>query len=130
MLRTALFVFLASTLIAGFVACPGPQEQAEQPAEQPAAQPEMSPDEMVTYIQSKCICAQCPSWTEECTKAGEKGGYCALGKTANITEEKGCVCGDCPITKEKGLKWGYYCTRGSAKEMMAKEAMEQPAGGQ
>src|SRR3989339_204833 len=31
-------------------------------------------------------------------------------------KENGCICGNCPVTKEMGLKHGYYCTRGSEKE--------------
>ena len=32
-----------------------------------------------------------------------------------------CICPDYPVTAEKGLMWSYYCTRGSAEEMMAAE---------
>ncbi len=61
-----------------------------------------------------CTCKSCPSWTE----CGEKDGYCfpAIGKSSCITEEKGCICGGCPVTAQMGLKHTYYCTKGSEKE--------------
>lgn len=127
MLRTSLLVFGCVLLLAGFVACPGPEQQTEQPV-QPAEQ-EMTEEQMIADIQAKCICARCPSWVPEAGEKGEKGGYCAVGKSGCITKEQGCICPECPVTREKGLKWGYYCTRGSAKEMMVKEAAEQPEGG-
>jgi hypothetical protein len=123
MLRRGLFLFVAGLLAAGFLACPVPQEQSETPpnTDQPTA------GRMIADIQAKCICANCPSWTPACAEAGERGGYCSVGKSACITAEKGCICADCPITKEKGLKRGYYCTRGSDHEM---QQMESPAGEQ
>jgi hypothetical protein len=77
----------------------------------------MSPEEMEQRKQmvlGLCICDSCPSW-EEC---GEKGGYCLvmIGKSSCIKEERGCICGGCPVTDKLGLKHMYYCTRGSAKE--------------
>jgi hypothetical protein len=122
MLRIALFVFLASTLIAGFAACPA-EQQAETPVvEEKPPEMEMTEEQKMEYVFANCVCAKCPSWTEECTKKGEKGGYCVIGKTECITKETGCTCPECPVTEKMGLKWGYYCTRGSAKDMMAMEA--------
>jgi len=59
-----------------------------------------------------CICKNCPSYIE----CDEEIGYCLIGKSKCIKEEKGCICGGCPVTKEMKLKHGYYCTRGSEKE--------------
>ena len=50
-----------------------------------------------------------------------EGGFCLVGKSACIKEKKGCICADCPVTAKMGLKWGYYCTDGSAKSMMEAE---------
>ncbi len=44
-----------------------------------------------------------------------------MGKSDKIIEEKGCICGKCPITEEMGLRWGFYCTRGSSRELWAAE---------
>ncbi|MBD3277693.1 MAG: DUF2769 domain-containing protein [Candidatus Aegiribacteria sp.] len=68
-----------------------------------------------------CICPQCPSWIPEASEKGE-GGYCATGMSQCIVEEAGCICPECPVTEEMDLEWGYYCTRGSAEEMMAAES--------
>ncbi|WFN33443.1 DUF2769 domain-containing protein [Methanogenium sp. S4BF] len=61
-----------------------------------------------------CICMTCPSWVN----CGEKGGYCvdAIGKSACIHEEKGCVCRNCQAFKNAGLKHISFCTKGSADE--------------
>ena len=61
-----------------------------------------------------CICKNCPSFAE----CNEEIGYCleSIGKSKCIKEEKGCICGGCPVTKEMKLKHSYYCTRGSEKE--------------
>ncbi len=32
-----------------------------------------------------------------------------------ITNEKGCICPDCPVTKEYGLKNTFFCMKGAEK---------------
>ena len=91
-----------------------PVEEAE------VVEPEMTEEEMTAWVMENCICPQCPSWIPEAAEKGE-GGYCAVGMSECIVDEVGCICPDCPVTEEKGLMWGYYCTRGSAQEMMAQE---------
>ncbi len=74
----------------------------------------------------KCLCMKCPSYTKECltqTKAHMptpeqlpkltefEDLYCSFGKSLCFSEEHGCVCGDCQVHKENGLKMGYFCTR-------------------
>ncbi|MFQ6038659.1 MAG: DUF2769 domain-containing protein, partial [Candidatus Aminicenantales bacterium] len=76
-------------------------------------------EKMLPMVQEKCICKTCPTYIANETKVG----FCQplVGKSGVITEEKGCNCPQCPIYKEKGLKNGYYCTRGSEMEQeMAK----------
>ena len=82
----------------------------------------MSQEEIAAKIEeSKKICAdycgKCPSYVGT---GEDKLVFCApmVGKSDKITEEKGCLCGGCPVTSMMGLRWGYYCTRGSAKEQM------------
>jgi hypothetical protein len=129
MVRKGLFVFLASLLIAGLVACPGPEQVEQPPTPDAPDKPEMTEEQKMQFVKENCICKNCPSWTPACDENGEWGGYCASGKTECITDEKGCVCPECPVTEKMGLKWGYYCTRGSAKEMMAAEMeKEKPEG--
>ena len=114
MAQRGLLVLVVGMLAAGFMACPAPEQQAEQPVA--PVETMMTEEEMIADIMAKCICPQCPSWVPEAPEKGE-GGDCAVGKSDCIVKEAGCVCPNCPVTLEKGLKWGYYCTRGSAKDM-------------
>jgi flagellar biosynthesis component FlhA len=79
----------------------------------------MSEEERMKVVEAKknlCICGGCPSYTQ-CAGEKEELLYCTLGKSpACITEEKGCICPQCPITDQMGLKHEYYCTKGSEKE--------------
>ncbi len=61
-----------------------------------------------------CVCRNCPSFVD----CKEEIAYCfpTIGKSKCIKEEKGCICGGCPVTANLGLKHGYYCTRGSDEE--------------
>lgn len=83
----------------------------------------MSPEEMQARIEeSKKVCAEycgkCPSYVG----TGETDlVFCAIGKSDKITEEKGCLCPGCPIQENMGLRWDYYCTKGSGRELLAAE---------
>lgn len=73
--------------------------------------------EQVLYI-CKDYCGKCPSHKgiEETAL-----GFCMIGKSSVIKEKKGCLCGQCPITKTMSLRWAYYCTNGSALELSEAE---------
>ena len=86
----------------------------ETPKEEKAAEPEMTDEQKREYVFANCICGKCPSWVE----CGEKGGFCLVGKSDCITEKKGCICPDCPVTAKLKLKWGYYCIEGNAQSQM------------
>jgi len=79
--------------------------------------------EMKPMAISICVCRACPSFVG-CL---EEIAYCfpTIGKSKCISEEKGCICGSCPLTEKMGLKHGYYCNRGSEKELLAKGSAEQ-----
>jgi hypothetical protein len=125
MVKKALLTLFAATLIAGLVACGGGAKKEEPAAPDTAAmtEPVMTDSQKVEFVAANCICAKCPSYTKECADA-KLAGFCLNGKTELIKEEKGCICGDCPVTAKLGLKWGYYCTKGSAREMMEAEAQQ------
>jgi hypothetical protein len=120
---------------AAFMACgeeePAPvaetPDEAPEVVNAPIEEVEMTEEEKMAYVMENCICPQCPSWVPEASEKGE-GGYCATGMSECIIDEAGCICADCPVTAEMGLEWGYYCTRGSAAEMMEPAATEEPAG--
>ena len=128
--RIKLPLLIVTCFAASFLACGGEEPQAEQQVEEQieeqvveqveVIEPEMTEEEMIAWVMENCICPQCPSWIPEAAEKGE-GGYCAVGRSACIVEEVGCVCPECPVTLEKGLLWGYYCTRGSAEEMMEQD---------
>lgn len=128
-----LMALFAVVLLAGFLACEEDQPQVEPDADteevvevielvepivtdMPVEVP-MSDEEKMAYVMENCICPDCPSWIPEAAEKGE-GGYCATGVSECIVIEAGCVCPTCPVTAEMGLEWGYYCTRGSAEELM------------
>jgi hypothetical protein len=131
----ALFAVIALALL---MACGGESAEDQSDAEETGAeqevpavqdetdQPGMTDEEKMAYVMENCICPQCPSWIPEAGEKGE-GGYCATGASECIVVEAGCVCPQCPVTSELGLEWGYYCTRGSAAEMMAAETAEGEA---
>lgn len=90
-------------------------KKKEEPVVEP--EPEMTEEQKKEYVFTNCICGKCPSFVE----CGEKAGFCLVGVSKCIKEKKGCICPECPVTKKMGLKWGYYCTDGSAMELMEKE---------
>jgi hypothetical protein len=79
--------------------------------------PAMTEEEKAEYVYGNCICKGCPSYVE----CNEKAGFCLAGKSTCIKEKKGCICSECPVTEKMNLKWGYYCTDGSAMELMEAE---------
>lgn len=65
--------------------------------------------------QQNCICPQCPTYRD----CDEPVAFCMHdpSKSICIAEERGCLCGDCPVHSANGFIYGYYCTRGSEKEL-------------
>jgi len=129
----------------GLTSCKKAEAPAEEPAAAQAAKEEMSQkdtikkllmekkglsaeeadaqiaefEEKVSMVKTMCICKTCPSYVSEESELG----FChpLIGKSKIITEEKGCVCPNCPVYKQMSLKNGYYCTRKSEMEQeMAK----------
>jgi len=79
-------------------------------------------EKKLSQVKTMCICKTCPTYVKE----EQKVGFChpLIGKSAMITEEKGCNCPQCPVYKKMELKNGYYCTRKSEMEQeMAKKQM-------
>jgi hypothetical protein len=76
----------------------------------------MSPEEIKIKIEEltkMCICGRCPSYKG----TGEKKLlFCETWKSAIIKKENGCICPSCPVTGKEGLRWIYYCSKGSGKE--------------
>jgi hypothetical protein len=67
----------------------------------------------IDMIKSMCTCRGCPSYVG----TGEaEVQFCGTGKSSKITEERGCICGTCPVVEHMGLTKIYYCTQGSEAE--------------
>ena len=80
---------------------------------------EITEEDRMKMIESRkmlCICGGCPTYTD-CARENKELLFCALGKSPTcITDEVGCICPECPLTEQMGLKHQFFCTRGSEKE--------------
>jgi hypothetical protein len=90
----------------------------------------LSPQEGVRTLQGlkgKCICGQCPTYTPAAGASGE-GFFCGTGKSfGHITTEVNCMCGKCPVKAELGLKYGFFCLRGSEKAVRYDQSFAKKA---
>lgn len=65
-----------------------------------------------------CICEPCPSYNE-CMRAVEGRLFCIAGRAENCTfDPRSCLCPECPVKKDLGLKKAYYCIRGTEQEQV------------
>lgn len=78
----------------------------------------MTPEEVqaaLERLKSMCACPSCPSYNR-CAKNGEERLFCSTGRSFMcISDEKSCICPTCPVGKELGLKYTFFCTRGAEK---------------
>jgi hypothetical protein len=76
----------------------------------------MTPEQQKTGMmmtREKCRCPGCPSYTL-CAGVSSERVFCATGRSfVCIGEDNGCICPDCPVTPEYGMKNMKYCLRGS-----------------
>lgn len=73
------------------------------------------------FASKNCICQRCPTWKDCGSKAR---AFCFNGKSKCIKEQKGCLCGGCPVHEKFKFNHGYYCMRGSE----ASQAMDGKKG--
>ncbi len=63
-------------------------------------------------------CGKCPTYEG----SGETAlGFCTIGKSSIIQEQKGCLCVQCPISRTMSLRWDHYCVQGKAMELSEAE---------
>jgi hypothetical protein len=87
------------------------QQHMEAMKKMPAKERESA----VADLKSRCTCPGCPSFND-CAKNAKELLFCATGKSFMcITEERGCICPTCPVANDLGLKYQFFCTRGSEK---------------
>ncbi len=92
----------------------------------------MTPEDMKKreeMVNSMCICRGCPTYTV-LGKEDDYMGYCfpGRGRSKNIKDEQGCICGTCPIYGMFRYLTQYYCTRGTEQEQKAAIAKEVQTG--
>jgi len=66
---------------------------------------------------SLCICQTCPTYVE-CEQTPAVKAFChpTFGKSACITQQKGCLCGSCRVKQKMKLKHFYFCVLGSEEQ--------------
>lgn len=57
---------------------------------------------------NRCLCSGCPTYNE-CMRTNNEHLYCSRGNTECIFDEVSCLCGQCLVWKEYGIKSFYYC---------------------
>ncbi|MEN6610635.1 MAG: DUF2769 domain-containing protein [Methanoregulaceae archaeon] len=79
--------------------------------------------EAMRKAREMCTCPTCPTY-DRCAKNAKEMLFCATGKSFMcISDEKGCICPDCPVSKDFGLKYDYFCTKGSEKALRYEHAL-------
>lgn len=77
---------------------------------------QMPPVERIKAIEQWkgiCMCISCPSYNG-CAKDAEELLFCFAGKSFNcISQEKECICKQCPTAATYGLSHIYFCIKGS-----------------
>ncbi len=64
---------------------------------------------------SRCLCPGCPTYmSSPCPDERREKIFCSTGMTDCDVDQRGCLCGDCQVFKEYGLKIGYFCVKGEA----------------
>ncbi|MDD1658343.1 MAG: DUF2769 domain-containing protein [Methanomicrobiales archaeon] len=71
---------------------------------------------VISMAKTRCTCPACPTYGD-CMKGKQEILYCITGKSACTVTKKACLCPTCPVTPMMGLSHGYYCARGSEKEI-------------
>ena len=103
-------------------------DKFEQAMQSMAKMPPQEGKKMLQAVMEKCICGQCPSYTNSAGSCGE-GFFCGTGKSfRHITTEVNCICGKCPVKADLGLKYGFFCTRGSEKALRYDQSMAPKKG--
>jgi hypothetical protein len=71
---------------------------------------------MENIANSMCNCTACPTYRNVFKgKDDDYIAYCFItnGKSMKITNEKQCICPNCPVFARFKLTKTFYCTRGS-----------------
>ena len=71
-----------------------------------------------------CICERCPTYSD-CSKKGftRERAFCSekIGKSKCISQQRGCICGACPVKQKMEFKNFYFCMLGSEEQQNRKK---------
>jgi Protein of unknown function (DUF2769) len=79
---------------------------------------ELSEDEVKIFLAEekvKCNCPGCPTFNE-CMKENKEGLFCAFSESNCVITRKFCLCRECPVYADYGMKFGFFCIYGSEQE--------------
>jgi len=75
----------------------------------------LSEEEFDRWMMSKmdvCQCLDC-STHNECAKRSGERLFCVAARSPMCIEKRlGCLCEECPVFQELGMKQGYHCLTG------------------
>jgi len=75
---------------------------------------------------AQCICDLCPTY-QACKgdpkKVDGECAFCTLGASTCIDSEVECLCSTCPLSREMGLAYSFYCTRGSETQQKIRDVI-------
>jgi hypothetical protein len=95
------------------------EEKAQMMAKMPPAELAKTLDS----LRGLCFCPGCPTYNN-CAKSAKELLFCVTGKSFMcISAEKECRCPGCPVTKDLGLKYKFFCTRGAEKAQRYEKAL-------
>ena len=102
----------------------------------------LTPEERELIIEKRkkqCVCDMCPTYQSCALKQKEKESgagegesawsrkgecaFCTVGKSSCIEEEVECLCSTCPLSREMGLRYSFYCTRGSETQQKIRDVI-------
>jgi hypothetical protein len=82
-------------------------------------------NEMEQWAKDECACPGCPTYLGGEGEAELAFCWASIGRAEKISEERNCVCGQCPVFNQSDFSFAYYCTRDSdlsQKDEMRREA--------
>lgn len=77
--------------------------------------PKAEQDKITEQKKAICPCPSCPTYTR-CSINQEEKLFCMLGKSFMcISFQEGCICPECQVSKDMGLRNKYFCIHGDEK---------------
>lgn len=79
----------------------------------------MTPDQfnrMMKDSEKACLCPTCLSYNE-CSRERKDRLFCFNAKSSCGIFRKGCDCPFCPVKEQMGLKYTYFCMKGSENNL-------------